>query len=113
MIGPVYSTNALMTMWGITRRGVNKLVADERLFALSVRKRNLFPEFQFAGNRVRDDVLHIVNLLRTSSDPFTIAQWLRTPLVEAEDRTPLELLDAGETALVEDSAKGVASRWSA
>lgn len=113
IVGPVYSTKALTTMWGITRAAVSKRAAEGRLFALRVQKRNLFPAFQFDGKRVREDVLHIVGLLRSSADPFTIAQWLRTPLVEAEDRTPLELLDAGQRALAENLAKRSASRWSA
>lgn len=113
IIGPVYSTNALTKMWNITRQGVNKRVKEGRLLTLYVQGKNLFPTFQFDGKRVREDVLHIVDLLRASSDPFTIAQWLRTPLVEAEGRTPLELLDAGESAQAENLAKRSASRWSA
>lgn len=113
IVGPVYSTNALTTMWGITRQGVSKRVSDGRLFALHVQGRNLFPAFQFDGKRIRKDVMSVVDLLRASSDPFTIAQWIRTPLADADDRTPLELLDAGESALVENLAKRNASRWSA
>ncbi|WP_152349027.1 hypothetical protein [Brevibacterium sp. CFH 10365] len=113
IIGPVYSTNALTTMWGITRQGVSKRANEGRLFALYVQGKNLFPVFQFDGKRVREDVLHIVSLLRASADPFTIAQWLRTPLLEAEDRTPLELLDTGDGVLAENLAKRSASRWSA
>lgn len=113
IIGPVYSTNALMKMWNITRQGVSKRVNEGHLFALYVQGKNLFPVFQFDGKRVREDVLHIINLLRASADPFSVAQWLRTPLTDAEDRTPLELLDAGESALVENLAKRNAARWSA
>lgn len=86
---------------------------EGRLFALHVQGKSLFPVFQFDGRQVRKDVLHIVGILRTSADPFTIAQWLCTPLVEAEDRTPLGLLDAGEGPLVEKLAKRNAARWSA
>lgn len=113
IIGPVYSTSALTTMWGITRQAVSKRAFEGHLFALNVQRRNLFPAFQFDGKRVREDVLHIVSLLRPSADPFNIAQWLRTPLTEAEGRTPLELLDAGEGPQVENLAKRNAARWSA
>lgn len=113
IIGPVYSTKALMTMWKITRQGVSKRVREGRLFVLTVQGRTLFPAFQFDGKRVREDVLHLVGILHASADPFTVAQWLRTPLVEAGDRTPLELLDAGEKALAENLAKRNVSRWSA
>lgn len=113
IIGPVYSTNALTKMWRITRQGVNKRVKEGQLLGLSVQGKSLFPVFQFDGKRVRKDVLNIVGILRASADPFTIAQWLRTPLAAAEDRTPLELLDAGEGALVENLAKRNATRWSA
>src|SRR5699024_10597236 len=68
-----------------------------RLFALHVQNGKLYPAFQLDGTQVREDVLCLVGILRASADPFTIAQWLRTPLVEAEDRTPLELLDTGES----------------
>lgn len=113
IIGPVYSTKALMTMWGITRQGVSKRVREGRLFVLTVQGRTLFPAFQFNGKRVREDVLRIADILRVSADAFTIAQWMRTPLVEAGDRTPIELLDADETGLVDNLAKRSASRWSA
>lgn len=113
IIGPVYSTRSLMAMWDITRAAVSKKVAEANLFALKVQGQNLFPAFQFDGNLVRRDVLHLVNLLRGSADAFAIAQWLRTPLNEAADRTPLELLDSGEGDLAEEMAKRSASRWSA
>src|SRR5699024_8163043 len=67
IIGPVYSTNALTKMWNITRQGVNKRVKEGRLLTLYVQGKNLFPTFQFDGKRVREDVLHIVDLLRASS----------------------------------------------
>lgn len=113
IIGPVYSANALTKLWGITRQGVNKRLKAGQLFGLPVQGKSLFPVFQFDGKRVRKDVLNIVGILRASADPFTIAQWLRTPVSSAEDRTPLELLDAGENDLVENLAKRNAARWSA
>ena len=113
IIGPVYSTKALTAMWGITRQAVSKKAFEGRVFALKAHRRNLFPEFQFDGKRVREDVLQTVSLLRPSVDPFSIAQSLRTPLTAAECRTPLELLDSGEGHQVENRAKRNAARLSA
>lgn len=113
LIGGVYSTRALMTLWGLTTRAaVSKRVTEGKVFALPVEGRNLFPVFQFDGDTVRADVLEVVCALRAAVDPFTIAQWLQTP--QADDphgRTPLALLDQGQKEAVLTSARRAAARW--
>lgn len=114
VIGPVYSTRALMTMWGVSRSTVNKRVKEGQLLTLKVQGKNLFPAFQFTDQQVRPDVLKIVDELRSVADPFTIAQWLRTPMAEdPKARTPLSALDAGRRQVALKAARRAAVRWSA
>lgn len=112
LIGPVYSTKALMAMWGVSRAAVSKKAKAAQLLALKVERENLFPVFQFHEGRVREDVMEVVGALRGHVDPFTIAQWLRTPQAhDADNRTPLELLDAGKLDDVLSAARATAARW--
>ncbi|GAA4360960.1 hypothetical protein [Paeniglutamicibacter cryotolerans] len=114
LIGPVYSTKALQAMWDISREAVSKKARSGKLLALKVDGENLFPVFQFRGNEVRADVRDIVKVLRESADPFTVAQWLRTPQDDdAQKRTPLSQLDEGCFEVVKSSATRAAARWSA
>nr|WP_245579870.1 hypothetical protein [Brevibacterium album] len=82
IIGPVYSTRALEAMWGMTRAAISQKVRTGKLLALKVKGRSLFPVFQFDGERVRADVIEIVQELEGAVDAFTIAQWMRSPLSE-------------------------------
>lgn len=114
LIGPVYSTGALEALWGVTRAAVSKKAKEGRLLVLKVERENLFPVFQLEGDRVRTDVMEVVGLLREAVDPFTIAQWLKTPQVDdPEGRTPLDLLDAGQNESVLAAASKAAARWAA
>lgn len=115
IIGPVYSTQALVALWDVTREAVSKKARGGRLLALKVEGANLFPLFQFhEDGEVRDDVMDVVGILRGPVDPFTIAQWLRTPQVDDPNgRTPLELLDAGRVEDVHAAARAAATRWAA
>lgn len=112
LIGPVYSTRALTTLWGVTRSAIGYRTRNGQLLALQVKGRNLFPLFQFGhGYEVRADVIEVVNVLREAADPLTIARWLRTPHDEdLEGRSPLEILDAGGTDEVMQAARLEASR---
>lgn len=111
IIGPVYSTQALMLMWQIDVVDVARLSANDDLLALKVQGEYLCPLFQFDGSAVRADIMAIVKILRSSADPFTIAQWLRIPIVEAGCQTPIDMLDSGERTAVELLAMGNANRW--
>lgn len=114
LVGEVYSTKALETLWGVTREAVSKRFRKGNLFALKVGGQNFFPLFQFDGGEVRDDVMDVIQILRSAGDPWTIAAWLRTPSADdPEDRTPLELLDAGQASRVADEARDMARRWAA
>lgn len=114
LIGPVYSTQALMTLWGLTRAGVSKRAKEGKVLALAVEGRNLFPVFQFDGDAIRTDVLEVVGVLREGVDPFTIAQWLQTPQADdPEGRTPLNLLDMGQKEIVLAAARRASARWTA
>jgi hypothetical protein len=104
-VGPVYSPQALAKM------GIHPDRTE--LLILSVQDQDLYPVFQFEGHRVRRDVIDIVRILAEAVDPWTIALWLRTPMVRDPDRrTFLELLDAGEVDVVTAQARDAASRWS-
>jgi hypothetical protein len=104
-VGPVYSRQALAKM-GIAPEATE-------LLTLIVQDQDLYPVFQFEGHSVRRDVIDIVRILAEAADPWTIAVWLRTPMVRDPDRrTFLELLDAGEVSVVATQARDAASRWS-
>lgn len=111
IIGPVYSTKVLMAMWQIDDVDIVRLSTNDELLALKVQEEYLCPQFQFEGSTVRADVMAIVKILRSSTDPFTIAQWLRTPIVGAGCQTPIDMLDSGERRAVELLAMGNADRW--
>lgn len=112
IVGPLYSTKALMSMWDVSRAAVSKKVVEGKLLTLKVKGENLFPVFQFDGTKVRDDVLELVRILDSAVDPFTIAQWMRTPLEELGHSTPLEALDARKTTDAMRAAEQAAARWS-
>lgn len=114
IIGPVYSTQALMTLWDLTRAAVSKRAKEGKVLTLPVEGRNLFPVFQFDRDAVREDVLEVVGVLREVVDPFTIAQWLQTPQADDPDgRTPMELLDIGQKEAVLTAARRTSARWAA
>lgn len=114
VIGPVYSTRALMTMWGVSRSTVSKKAREGRVLAIKVQGRNLFPEFQFDDGQVRPDVMKIVDELRECADPFTIALWLQTPMADdPKTRSPLVALNAGRHRVALNAARRAAARWSA
>lgn len=70
--------------------------------------------FQFKGDKVRDDVKQVIDILRSVAGPLTIAQWIMTPCSsDPENRTYLEMLDAGGLMAVKDHARQTASRWAA
>ena len=115
LIGPVYSTKALEAMWSVTRAAVSKKVRDKRIFALKVSGASIFPLFQFDGIDVRQDILEVVRLLEdVGIDNWTIAAWLRTPVASDEaGRTPIGLLDAGQSEVVTVAARRLGERWAA
>lgn len=47
IIGPVYSSAALETLWGISRQAVSKRAQTGKLLTLKVGRSTLFPVFQF------------------------------------------------------------------
>lgn len=114
LIGPVYTTKALATMWNITRAAISKKAKAGNLLTLKVAGENLVPVFQFHGREVRAEVQDLVSTLQPVSDPFTIAAWLRTPLAdEPNGRTPLQLLDDGEQHAAQQEAARVRADWAA
>lgn len=113
IIGPVYSTRALMNVLGLSRSTVSKKVKEGRILAIKVQGRNLFPVFQFDNDQVRSDVLKVVDELRECADPFTIALWLQTPIADdPKVRTPLAALNAGRHRVALHAARRAAARWS-
>ncbi|MCQ9368556.1 hypothetical protein NQ036_09945 [Brevibacterium sp. 91QC2O2] len=114
LIGPVYSTKALTSMWDISREAVSKKAKKHQLFAIKVEGDNLFPLFQFSGDSVRSDVLAVANVFREVVDPATIALWIMTPLAgDEQKRTPLGLLDNGHLEDALAAARRTARNWAA
>ncbi len=115
LIGPVYSTKALESLWGITRAGVSKKARTGQLLALKVDGQNVFPLFQFDGDRVRTEVVGTARLMQErGADAWSVAAWLCTPLSDdGRGRTPLDLLSAGDVAAVQGHARATAERWAA
>jgi hypothetical protein len=104
-VGPVYSRQALAKM------GVDPGTTE--LLTVTVQDQDLYPVFQFEGHSVQRDVIDIVRILVEAVDPWTIAAWLRTPMVQDPDRrTFLDRLVGGEVEVVTAHARDAASRWS-
>ncbi len=114
LIGPVYSTSALESMWGISRQAISKKVSKRALLGLKVSGNMLYPVFQFRGDQIRGDVREIAKILLESADPFTAAQWIMTPCPDdARGRTFRHLLDDNELEAVRQYAQQAAERWAA
>ena len=114
IIGPVYSVRALMKLWDTTAEDVEAAAADGRLLVLIVEGEQLFPVFQFDGERIRADVMGLVQTLRPYVDPVTISQWFKTPaLDDPAERTPLTMLDDGDDTAAARCAAAAAHRWAA
>lgn len=114
IIGPVYSTRALTSLWRVSREAVSKRARNGGLLVLKVEGENLFPVFQFDGAEVRQDVMAVVKAFGEHVDPFTIAQWLNTRQVsDGARRTPIEMLDSGAFNEVVSAARVASARWAA
>lgn len=113
IVGPVYATSALQRWWGHSRENVSKKARRGKLLALKVDGENLFPAFQFTDDfQVREDVMEVVTVFQGVVSPFTIAQWLATPVVDdVHGRTPVELLDSGAREDVMDRARLLSETW--
>lgn len=114
VIGPVYSTRALETMWGITRVAVSKRVRSSQLFALKIEGQNVFPLFQFDQDQVRSEVVAVAHrMLSPSADPWAVAAWLCTSdSSDPRGGTFLELLRSpAEAVRVMSTAISTAERW--
>lgn len=113
LIGPVYTTRAVMRLLGVSRSTVNNRAKEGKILTIRVPGGNLFPAFQFDDHQVRPDILKILDELRGCADPVTVALWLQTPMAnDAKARTPLAALNAGRHRVALNAARRAAARWS-
>lgn len=82
---------------GVSRQAVSLRVANHRLLAVEISKRLHFPDWQFGADGVLAGVPDVVAALRDVGKSGLAADALmRTPLPEEGQRSPAELLAAGE-----------------
>lgn len=113
LIGPVYTTRAVMRLLSVSRSTVNNRAKEGKFLTIRVPGGNLFPAFQFDDHQVRPDILKILDELRECADPVTVALWLQTPIVDdSKGRTPLAALNAGRHRVALNAARRTAARWS-
>ncbi|UDF21577.1 hypothetical protein [Rhodococcus qingshengii] len=97
LVGPFYDTTGLAQWQGVSRQAVNKAVAAGRLIACRLDGRRwVYPTWQFTGTKtVHPHLISLWTTLRTSSDPWTCAAWLRSPQSELGDRSAVDWIIDG------------------
>jgi hypothetical protein len=93
-IGPAFDTRSLAEFWNISPAQVRRRVAKGTVFALKIRGRYLYPDFQLdAAGRVSRKFFELVALVRpTFTDEIELAKWLSTWPMQP---SPARLLSTG------------------
>lgn len=113
LVGPVYFTADVERLLGRTRQALNQ---NRSLIRFRVGQTSAFPAFQFTGRTPRADVGEIARAFaKASVDGATMAVWFMTPAEAdgADERTPLQLLEAGERETAHRAQRMSLARWSA
>jgi hypothetical protein len=111
LVGPCFTTKALVRRLGISRQAISQAVAKHTLLrVVTADKVALFPAFQFDGHFGRMPGMKAVLdiLAEAVDDPWTWVWWLNTPL---DGRTLVEALWAGEVDAVLEEARDAVNSW--
>jgi len=111
-LGPYYDTAAVAGVLGVSMSAVRGRRARGSLLAMRTGSgKVVFPVWQFDHGRVLPGLGRVLRLLGGGDvSGWTIAGWLRSPDVELDGRTPLEVL-ATDPDLVLLVASRAASGW--
>jgi hypothetical protein len=93
-----YSTEQVgELLGGISRQAVSQRVAKGQLMSIQISGKAWFPDWQFVEGRPADRLPEVIAAFRElGEDTFSADAVMRTRLPEENDRTPAELLAAGQ-----------------
>lgn len=99
-IGPFYSSRRVESLLGVSRQAVSERARNHRLLRVTTSDGvKVFPSFQFKTSGLRSNLVPLLKVLPGSgADPWTVAYWLTAPQANFNDRTAVEIVDAGEDA---------------
>lgn len=113
--GPFYDTSGVTRWLGISRQAVEKRAAARRMLAVKTSDGHvLYPAWQFDSTtrtvpRMLQEVLAV--LLPAAESPWSVAAWLRTPVVDG-GRDAIDSIRDGHGDEVLAEARRDAARWS-
>jgi len=111
LVGPFYDTATVASVLGVTVAAVRGRRARGGLLGLRTRSgRVVFPVWQFGHGRVLPGLGPVLRVLGDGVSGWTVAAWLRSPDVELDGRTPLQVL-ATDPDLVLLVASRAAAGW--
>ena len=95
-LGPYYDTATVASVLGVSVAAVRGRRARGSLLAMRTGSgKVVFPVWQFDHGKVLPGLGPVLRALGDGVSGWTVAAWLRSPDVELDGRTPLEVLQAG------------------
>ena len=91
---PTMETGAVCELLGVTRETIRQKVIRRQLLALPKGGDRVFPAFQFKEGTVLNGLPEVLNALDTDS-VFTILSFLLSQNPDYENKTAIEMLEAG------------------
>ena len=91
---PAMETGAVCELLGVTRETIRQKVIRRQLLALPKGGDRVFPAFQFKEGTVLNGLPEVLNALDTDS-VFTILSFLLSQNPDYENKTAIEMLEAG------------------
>jgi hypothetical protein len=102
---PTLATGEVCDLLGVTRETIRKKVDRHQLLALPKGGDRVFPAFQFQEGAVLRGIPEVLEALDTDS-AFTILSFLLSHNPDFDNKTAIELLEAGEIEPVITEARG-------
>jgi excisionase family DNA binding protein len=102
---PTLETGEVCELLGVTRETIRKKVDRHQLFALPKGGDRVFPAFQFKEGAVLGGIPEILEALDTDS-AFTVLSFLLSRNPDLDNKTAIELLNAGDVEPVITEARG-------
>ena len=114
VIGPFYDVNGAANRLHVSPETMQARAGSNELLACPTAEGDLvFPTFQFNSDGTALPGLGgvLTALAAGTEDRWHVAMWLNTPNELLKGKTPRELLDRGESAVVQKVAEQTAERW--
>jgi len=103
--GQALKSNEVALLLGMTRQNVDKYRLGGKLLGVSLNKRGYrYPLWQFTEGKILPGLVEVLAALKDISDWGKLL-FMVTGDVRLDNKTPLELLQAGEIATVIEAAK--------